>query len=303
MASGVITTGSNPKLLWPGLQDIWGLEYDTYQPQWKPLFDMHTSDKKYEEDVGMTGMGLAPVKPEGSSLEYDTQKQTFVSRYTNIAYSIGFIVTREELSDCQYSEVAPQRLRQIMYSMHQTKENVGANIYNRAFNPAYPGGDNVSLINSAHPTEGGTLSNTLTTPADLSEAALEDAIIDIQQFRDNRNNLISIQPKMLIVPPGLQFEATRILKNPQRPGTANRDISALNYSGWLQDIVINQYFVDSDAWFIKTNCPTGLKYYERETARLEQDNEFDTKNGKYSGYERYSVGWSDWRGLYGSPGA
>jgi hypothetical protein len=304
MASGTITTGSNPKLLWPGLTDIWGLAYNEYQPQWEPLFEHYVSNKKYEEDVGLSGMGLAPVKDEGDALTYDTQKQSYVSRYTNVAYSIGFVITREEMADNQYPDVAPMRTRNIAFSMHQTKENVGANVFNRAFNNSYPGGDGKSLINSAHPTDGGTLSNTLAIAADLSEASIEQALIDISLFRDNRNNLISIQEKCLVVPPQLIFEAYRILKNPQRPGTTDRDISAMYLMGVLPEgIKRNQFLTDSDAWFILTNCPVGLKYFEREAPRLEDDNDFDTKNGKYSGYERYSFGWSDWRGIYGSPGA
>lgn len=302
--AGVISTGSTPKLLWPGLKAIWGMAYEEYIPQWKEVFEMWRSDKNYEEDVAMTGMGLAPVKAEGTALQYDTMKQAYVTRYTNVAYSIGYVITREEIADNQYAEFGQQRSRNVAFSMHQTKENIGANIFNRAFNASYPGGDNVSLINSLHPTEGGTLSNTLTVAADLSEASLEQASIDIAQFRDNRNNRIRVMGRCLLVPSNLQFEANRILKNPQRPETADRDINAIYSMGLFPDgIKINNYLSDNDAWFIITNCQNGLKYYERDESRFERDNDFATKNALFSGYERYSFGWTDWRSVYGSPGA
>jgi len=300
----IITTGSTPKLLWPGLSAIWGLFYNNYPQEWKDLFPIYQSHKNYEEDVGLTGMGMAPVKPEGAALKYDTMKQSFVTRYTNVAYAQGFIISREEMEDNLYAEFGPARSENVAFSMLQTKETVAANIFNRAFDNTYPGGDGVSMINALHPTEGGTLSNTLSVAADLSEAAIEDALIDISQFRDNRNNHINIQGRCLVVPSQLAFEATRILKNPQRSGTANRDISAIYQMGVLPEgIKQNHYFTDTDAWFILTNCPKSLKYYERTAPKFEQDNDFSTKNAQFSGYERYSFGWTDWRGVYGSPGA
>ena len=302
--AGVITTGSTPKLLWPGLNAIWGMEYNEYPPEWKQLFEMNYSDKNYEEDVALTGMGLAPVKSEGESLQYDTMKQSYVSRYSNVAYSIGFVITREEIEDNLYAQFGAQRSRNVAYSMHQTKENVGANIFNRAFSGSYLGGDGVSMINSTHPVEGGSFSNTLTVAADLSEASLEQALIDISNFRDNRNNRIQVKGRCLAVPPSLMFEAQRILKNPERPGTADRDINAMYSMGLLPDgFKTNHFFSDSDAWFILTDCPNGLKYFERAAPRFESDNDFTTKNALFSGYERYSFGWTDPRGIFGSPGA
>jgi hypothetical protein len=301
--AGVITTGSTPKLLWPGLNQIWGMAYKTKTPEWSELFPTFMSEKNYEEDVGLTGMGLAPVKPETDALMYDTMKQTFVTKYTNVAYSIGFVITREEIADNLYAQFGAQRSRNVAFSMMQSKENVAANIFNRAFNGSYVGGDAVSLVSASHPTEGGLLSNSPTVAVDLSEAALEDALVDISQFRDNRNNLINVMAQCLVVPPQLQFEATRLLKNPQRPGTADRDISAMYAMGLFpQGIKVNHYFTDSDAWFILTDCPTGLKHFQRQAPKFEADNDFDTKNAKFSGYERYSFGWTDWRAVYGSPG-
>lgn len=302
--AGPITTGSTPKLLWPGLTDIWGLAYDQYPQQWKELFTSYRSEKNYEEDVGLTGMGLASVKPEGSPFAYDSMKQSFVTRYTNVAYAKGFIISREEIDDNLYASFGRDRARNLAFVMVQTKENVGANVFNRAFNASYPGGDGVSLINSSHPTEGGTLSNTLAVAADLSEASIEDALIDISQFRDNRNNRMQIRARCLAIPSQLMFEATRILKNPQRPGTADRDISAMYQMGVLPEgIKVNHYFSSTKAWFILNYCESGLKYYERTAPMFEQDNDFSTKNAQFSGYERYSFGWTDWRVAYGSPGS
>lgn len=302
--AGVITTGSTPKLLWPGLNEIWGLTYNEYTPEWKQCFSMNYSDKNYEEDVSMTGMGLAPVKSEGESLQMDTMKQSFTTRYTNVAYSIGFVITREEIEDVMYAQFGEQRSRNVAFSMHQTKENVAANVFNRAFNASYPGGDAVSMINDSHPTEGGTLSNTLSLAADLSEASIEQALIDISNFRDNRNNRIAVKGKTLLIPPSLMFEATRILKNPERPATADRDINAMYSMGMLPGgIKVNHYLSDSDAWFVLTDNPDGLKYFERSAPKFESDNDFTTKNALFSGYERYSFGHTDFRGIFGSPGA
>lgn len=301
--AGTITTGSTPKLLWPGLDEIWGMAYREKIAQWKECFEINYSEKNYEEDVGLTGMGLAPVKIESEALQYDTMKQTFVTRYFNVAYAIGFIITREEIEDNLYAQFGEQRARNVAFSMHQTKENIAANIFNRAFNASFPGGDGVSMVNASHPTEGGILANTLTVAADLSEAAIEQALIDIDQFRDNRNNHIDIKAAKLLIPSALRWDAYRILRNPERPQTANRDINAMYSAGALPGgIIVNNYLTDTDAWFILTDCPSSLKYFERSSPRFEQDNDFSTKNALFSGYERYSFGWTDWRGVYGSPG-
>jgi len=301
--AGVITRGSNPKLLWPGLNKIWGLAYNEYPEEWRQCFELNTSDRAYEEDVSMTGMGLTPVKPEGEGIEYDTMKQSFISRYTNISYAKGFIITREEFEDNLYAKVGVQRSKNLAFSMRQTKENVGANIFNRAFSSSYKGGDGVSMLNTAHPTEGGTFSNKLLLDADLSEASLEQATVDIAKFVDNRGLTISVQPQKLIVPSTLMFDAKRILGNPLRPATADRDINAMYQMGILPEgYMINHYLSDADAWFIKTNCPNGLRHFERTAPRFEDDNDFDTKNGKFSGYYRDAFGWTDPRGVYGSAG-
>lgn len=301
--AGVISTGSFPKALWPGVNQNWGMAYDEYQPQWKEVFEMWTSDKNYEEDVSMTGMGLASKKDEGAALKYDSMKQAYVTRYPNIAYATGFAITREEIADNLYPEIGRARARNAAFVVHQTTENIGANVFNRAFNPFYPLGDGVSLINSAHPTEGGTLSNTLPIQVDLAEAPLEDILINISQARDNRNNLIQIKERCLLVPPQLKFTAQRILGNPERPGTADRDINAMYSMGMLPDgFKVNNYLTDNDAWFVITNCQNGLKYFEREAVKFEQDNDFGTKNALFSAYIRFSFGASDWRSVWGSSG-
>lgn len=305
--SGVITTGSFPKLLWPGLNKIWGMTYQEWEngAEWKQIFEIAKSDKNYEEDVGVTGLAMAPIKNEGDSVQYDTMKQGFVSRYQNITYALGFIISQEEIEDCQYAQMGAQRTRSLAFSMHQTREHVAANILNRAFNSSYKGGDGVSLVNSLHPIENGTFSNTTAFPSDLSEAALEQAAIDIWGFVDPRGNRISILPNKLLVPRQLIFEATRILKNERwRPDTANRDINAMavlnTFSGGL---IANHYLIDPDAWFVLTNCPNGLRCFDRVATEFANDNDFDTTNMKYRARARYAYGWTDPRGLYGSAGA
>lgn len=305
----VITTGSTPKLLMPGLNALFGLWYDEYTPEWKPLFEHAISYKNYEEDVSLSGFGLAPFKPEGDSIYFDSMKQSFVTKYYNKVVGLGFTITREEMEDNQYAQYAPARTRTLAFAMHQSKENLAANIFNRSFNGSYAGGDGVELCSAVHPIDGGSIGNVPVNSSgtiqgvDLSEAALEQAIIDVGDFRDNRNNRIKLLAKKLLVPQQLQFKARRLLNNPSRPGTADRDINAIYQLGAVQDgYFVNHFLTDPDAWFVITNCPVGLRYFERSPMRFEQDNEFDTKNGKFSATERYVFGWSDPRGIWGSPG-
>ena len=304
--SGVITTGSLPKLLWPGLNKIWGMSYVEWDngAQWKKIFDINKSNKNYEQDVAMTSLGLAPAKTEGDAVSYDTMKQGFVTTYTNVTYALGFIITQEEIEDNQYAYFGAQKTRALAFSMHQTRENNGANILNRGFSSSYVGGDGVSLFNLNHPIENGVISNTLAIAADLSESSLEQAAIDIAGFVDNRGNRISVMPQTLIIPRQLMFESTRLLKNENRPETANRDINAMYLMNTLPGgIVVNQYLTDPDAWFIKTNCPEGVKYFDRIPVGFASDNEFDTTNMKFRARGRWVFGWTDPRGIYGSPGA
>lgn len=299
------TTGSFAKALWPGVNKWYGKAYDEFPVEYTALFDVNTSDKRYEEEVGVTSFGLAAVKDEGSGFSYDTERQAFITRYVHVVYALGFQVTREAFEDDQYDVIGKRRAQGLAFSMRQTKEIVGANVYNRAFTSGYTGGDGSILCVTSHANmAGGTWSNTLTTTADLSEASLEQAVIDIGKWTNDRGLKIAVIPKTLIIPIDLQFEAQRILKTEYRVGTADNDINALNMMGKFPGgIVVNHYLTDTDAWFLRTNSPDGMKHFVRRGPQFGVDNDFDTENAKFKATERYSFGWTDPRGIYGSPGA
>lgn len=299
-----ITTGNIAKLLWPGLNARWGASYTEHPREYTDLVDVETSDKAYEEDQEMTGFGLAPIKPQGQSIVYDTAQQGLTSRYTHIAYALGFIITHEALKDNLYEKIGMQRTGSLAFSMRQTKENVVANLYNRAFNSSYNGADGTTMISTAHPTLVGNQSNRLAVDADLSEASLEDICIQIAQAQNARGMKIAIMPKSLHIPVNLMFEATRILKSINQNDTANNAVNAIRSMGLFPDgAKVNHYFTDPDAWFVRTNAPEGVKLFQREEATFEQDGDFDTSNLKYKAYERYSTGWTDFRAVYGTQGA
>lgn len=301
---GVITTSAHPKDLWPGIVAHFGHTYTEHQEEFSQIFDKEDSTKAYEERVQYTGLGLAAVKGQGAPIGYDESQQGYISRMTNVTYAIGAIVTREAIDDGQYESIAKRLSKGMAFSLRQTKENIGANILNRAFTSGYNGGDGVSLINSAHPETGGNQSNHIATAADLSEASLEDLLIQIMQAQNARGLKISLVGQKLIVPPALVFEATRILKSALQSGNANNDVNALKQMGLLPGgIVVNHYLTDADAWFVKTNAPEGLIYQERRSYEFKQDNDFDTENAKMKASERYTFGWADFRAVYGSPGA
>lgn len=303
--SGIITSASFAKALWPGVNAWYGKEYNDYPVEFLNLFEKNTSRKAFEEDVGITSFGLAQVKPEGGGIAYDSENQTWTSRYQHVVYALGFIITEEIMEDDLYDVVGQRRAQGLARSIRQTKEVIGANVYNRAFNSSYTGGDGVSLLNAAHPNfAGGTWSNVLATASDLSEAALEQAYIDISLLRDDRGLLIQVMPNKLILPPQLKWEADRILKSQGRVATDLNDINALREEGIFPGGVhINHFLTDTDAWFIRTNVKDGMKYFERRPDRFQTDNDFDTSNAKFKADSRYSFGWTDPRGLYGSPGA
>lgn len=304
--TGVINTGSHPKALWPGVKEWWGREYNEHAQEWKELVDVETSDQNYEEDVQVTGFGLVPVKNQGSGTAYDSESQGFTTRYTHLTYSLGYIVTQEELEDNLYEKVSKTRSRALAFSFNQTKENVVANIYNRAFNGSYLGGDGVSLCATNHPnTSGGTWSNALATPADLSEASLEDLIIQMMGAADDRGLLISMMPTKLIVPRQEWFNANRILKSVFQTNGGNNDVNAIVATNAIPGgIHMNHYLTSAHAWFLRANVRpgTGLKFYQRVPISFTQDNDFDTDNAKAKSRERYSVGWTDPRALWGSNG-
>jgi hypothetical protein len=299
----VIATGNHPKALWPGVNSWFGAKYDEHEAQYTKLFDMKSSNKNFEELVQQTGFGLAPVKPEGSGTAYDSHQQGYTARGTNVAYSLGYIVTREELADNLYEEVSMRRAGSLAFSMAQTRENVGANIYNRVITAGYTGGDGVVLGSTAHPSVSGNQSNILATAADLSEASLEDLTIQIMDALDPKGLKISLRPKCLVIPTALVYDAQRILKSNLRVGTADNDTNALKLVGAIPEIVVNNYLTDADAWFIRTNAPDSLVWFDREAVQFSKDTDFDTDNAKAKGYMRFIPFWGDWRGLYSSSGA
>jgi hypothetical protein len=300
----VINSGSFAKALWPGVNAWYGKEYAEYPVEWDKLFDKFTSDRAFEEDVGVSSFGLAVVKPEGSPISYDSEKQGFITRYQHVVYALGFVITREIMEDDQYDIVGQRKAQGLAFSMRQTKELVGANVYNRAFNASYTGGDGVSLINASHPNiAGGTFSNQIGTAADLSEAALEQACIDIAGFTNDRGLLIAVRPESLVISRYMPFEAKRILGTDGRVGTNNNDLNAIKDMGMIPKTIVNHYLTDTDAWFIRTNVKNGLKYFARREDSFDMDNDWDTENAKFKATARYSFGWTDPRALYGSAGA
>jgi len=302
--AGVITTGNHPAALWPGIHAFWGRTYKEHKKEWAEIFDTAPSDKAYEEDVEVTGFGLAPIKSQAGSVSYDSESQGTTKRYTNVVYGLGYIVTREEFEDNKYEMVSRRRAAGLAFSIRQTEEIVAANILNRAFNSSYVGGDAKEMCATDHPTVDGTQSNELATAADLSEAAIEDMIVQIMNAKNSRGLRIALMPKKLIVPPSEAFNATRILKSVQQSGTANNDVNAIKAMGLLPEgVCVNHYLTDTDAWWIKTDCPNGLRRFNRRDVELKQDNDFDTENAKAKSTIRFAVGWTDWRSIYGTAGA
>ena len=300
----IINSGSFAKALWPGVNAWYGKAYSEYPVEYTKLFETFKSSRAFEEDVGVSSFGLAVVKPEGSPISYDSERQAFITRYSHVVYALGFMITREIMDDDLYDVVGQRKAQGLAFSMRQTKEVVAANVYNRAFNSSYTGGDGKELCATNHPLfAGGTWSNELSTAADLSEAALEQAHIDIAGFTNDRGLLISVRPKSLIIPRQLMFEAKRITAPTGRPGTDTNDVNAMKAMGLVPEVVVNHYLTDADAWFLRTDVPHGMKHFERRADSFDMDNDFDTENAKFKATARYSFGWTDPRGLFGSPGA
>ena len=301
----VMQTGHFSKLLWPGINAVYGATYAEHTPEYTDIYSFNRSDKAYEEDVGTTGFGLAPIKPEGAGISYDSQEQGYTHRYTNVTYGLGFIITLELYEDKQYALPMINRASALAFSMRQTKETVAANVLNRAFSSSYVGPDGVELCSTLHVNKsGGTWANELATAADLSEASLEQACTDIGGFTNDRGLKINVMPMALILPTALEFEAYRILKSILQNDTANNAINAIRAMNKFPDgVKVNHYLTDSDAWFIKTNCPNGMKYFERRPDTFKNDSDFDTENAKFKATGRYSFGCTDRRGLFASPGA
>lgn len=300
----LINTGSFSKALWPGVNKWYGKEYNDYETEYDKIFEKKTSNKTFEETVSISSFGLAYIKPEGSPIVYDSERQGFVTRFQHTVFALGFIITREVMEDDQYDIVGQRKAQGLARSIRHTKEINGANIYNRGFNAAFVGGDGVSMFSAAHPNiKGGTFSNQLAVASDLSEAALEQAHIDIAAFTDDAGLLIAAKPQTLIIPRQLVFEARRILGSDLRVGTSNNDLNALKDMGIVKNTVVNHFLTDPDAWFLTTDVGNGPTYFERRGDEFAMENEFDTENAKFKATSRYSFGWSDPRGVFGSAGA
>ena len=292
------------KELEPGLNALFGLEYKNYENQHTQIYTVESSDRAFEEEVMESGFGEAPVKTEGAGVSYDQAQEVYTARYTHETIALAFSLTEEAVEDNLYDRLSARYTKALARSMAQTKQIKAAAVLNGAFTTSV-GGDGVVLCSTAHPTlSGPNLSNTLATPADLSETSLEQALIDIQAFTDERGLKIAVQGLKLIIPKELQFTADRILKSTLRVGTADNDINAIRNMGMVsQGYTINNFLTDPDAFFIKTDAPNGMKMFERVSMKTGFEGDFDTGNVRYKARERYSFGFSDPRGLFGSPGS
>jgi hypothetical protein len=299
----VITSGNFSKALYPGVNTWYGKAYDEHKVEYTDLFDTFTSRRAFEEDMSVSSFGLAQVRSEGNGVSYDNEQQGFLTRYTHVEYALGFIITRNMMEDDLYDIVGERKARGLAFSMRQTKETVAANVYNRAFNSVYTGGDGKELLATDHPNvAGGTYANELTTASDLSEAALEQAVIDLQKFTNDRGLKIAVRPVSLIVPVDLSFVADKIMKTEYEVDTNNNTVNVVR-SKFPGGVKVNHYLTDTDAWFIKTNVSDGMKHWVRRADDFDTDGDFDTDNAKFKATARYSFGWSDPKALFGSPGA
>jgi len=298
-----VNTGLFGKALWPGVNRWYGQAYDEFPVEYTKIFETRSSRKNFEEDMSVSLFGLPVQKGEGQPVVYDTEQQGFLDRYTHVVYALGFIITKELVEDDLYDIVGERKAKGLAFSMRQNKEIVGANILNRAFSGSYTYGDGVSLISASHPNvAGGTWSNQISIAADISEAALEQAVIDIQKWTNDRGLRIAVLPEKLVIPPDLDFEANKILQTQYEVGTNNNTVNLVR-SRFPGGVVKNHYLTDTDAWFIITNVPNGMTYFERRADSFTQDDDFDTDNAKFKATGRYSFGCSDKRAIYGSAGA
>ena len=292
------------KELEPGLNALFGLEYRNYADEAAEIFDTESSDRAFEEEVMLSGFGNAAVKPEGQGVSFDDAQETFTARYTNETIALAFAITEEAIEDNLYDRLASRYTKALARSMANTKQIKGAAVLNNGFNATYAGGDGVALFSTAHPTLAGTFSNTLATAADLNETSLEQSLIDIAAFTDERGLKIAARGTKLVIPSNLQFTADRLLNTQGRVGTADNDINAIKNMGMIpQGYTVNHYLTDTDAWFIKTDVPNGLKHFSRSPIKTTMEGDFDTGNVRYKARERYVFGFSDPRGVFGSPGA
>ena len=294
------------KELEPGLNALFGLEYKQYADETKDIFTTESSDRAFEEEVMLSGFGDAAVKPEGQGVSFDTAQETYTARYTMETIALAFAITEEAIEDNLYDRLASRYTKALARSMASTKNTKGAAILNTGFtgtgNPTY--GDGQVLLIAAHPTLSGTQTNILSTAADLNETSLEQAMIDIAAFKDERGLKVAAKARKLIIPSALQFTAERLLKSQGRVGTADNDINALKNMNMIPEgYVVNHYLSDTDAWFVTTDVPNGLKHFDRAPLKTSMEGDFDTGNVRYKARERYVFGVSDWRGIFGTPGA
>jgi hypothetical protein len=293
------------KELLPGLNALFGLEYARYGEEHKEIYETETSERSFEEETKLSGFSAAPVKNEGQAIAYDNAQEAWTARYNHETIALGFSLTEEAIEDNLYDSLSARYTKGLARAMAYTKQVKGASVLNNGFNNAYLGGDGVALFSTVHPlVNGETNSNRPSTPADLNETSLEAAVIQIAAWTDERGLLIAAKPKKLIVPPNLMFVATRLLETELRVGTTDNDINALKNNGSIPGgYTVNHFLTDTNAWFLTTDVPNGMKHFVRTPLQNSMDGDFDTGNVRYKARERYSFGWSDPLGMFGSPGA
>jgi hypothetical protein len=293
------------KELLPGLNALFGLEYARYGEEHKQIFETETSERSFEEETKLSGFSAAPVKNEGSAIAYDNAQEVFTARYNHETIALGFSLTEEAIEDNLYDSLSARYTKALARAMAYTKQTKAAAILNNGFDADYPGGDGQPLFSDAHPlVSGGTNSNIPAVATDLNETALENAVIQIAAWTDERGLLIAAKPKKLVIPPSLQFVATRLLETELQVNTADNNINAIKSNGSIPDgYTVNHFLTDTDAWFLTTDVPNGLKHFVRTPLAQSMDGDFDTGNVRYKSRERYSFGWSDPLGMYGSVGA
>ena len=293
------------KELLPGLNALFGLEYAKYGEEHKEIYETETSERSFEEETKLSGFSAAPVKNEGTAIAYDNGQEAWTARYNHETIAMGFSLTEEAIEDNLYDSLSARYTKALARSMAYTKQVKAAAVLNNGFSSSYVGGDGVALFSASHPlVSGGTNSNVPTTPADLNETSLEAAVIQISLWTDERSLLIAAKPRKLVVPPALQFVATRLLETELRVGTNDNDINALKNNGAIPEgYAINHFLTDTNGWFLTTDVPNGMKHFERTPLQNSMDGDFDTGNVRYKSRERYSFGWSDPLGMYGSAGA
>lgn len=298
-----INSGSFGRALWPGIKTWYGKAYDEYATEYDKVYTEDKSTKQFEIDMSVSSFGLAIQRTEGAPVNYDTEQQGFEEKYTHAEFALGFIVTKVMYEDDQYNIVGQRKAQGLAMAMRQTKETVGANVLNRAFNTNYTFGDGQTLISASHPNiRGGTWSNQIAVAADISEAALEQAVIDISKYTDDAGKRIQVKPVKLVVPTDLDFEVAKIMKSEFEVGTSSNTPNIVK-GRFPMGYVVNHYLTDTDAWFILTDVKNGMKYFERVADEFDFKDDFDTDNAKYKARARYSFGCSDKRHIYGSAGA